>query len=108
MEVVKIPKKRAILTVNFKGVERFVPSSVAGGFEVAERTIRETGEERARIVDADFFDFAGEGMFAFFDEGFSDCSDAAHAAVKPNGRVYTVSKEIAGHAASRNFHVEPP
>src|SRR5205807_9486104 len=108
VQVVQIPEKGAILAVDLERVERFVAAGVTGRLEIPERAILEMRKERTGIVDADFLHFAGERVFAFFDERLGDCGDVGEAAVQPNGGVNAVGEEVASDAAARDLHVQSP
>ena len=84
MQIVQVPEDRGVFAVDLESVERLVAARVAGGFEGGERAVLETRQESAGVVDADLLHFAGEVVFAFFDERFGHGGDVVDAAVEPD------------------------
>src|SRR5712692_9225645 len=108
VQVVQVPADRGVLAVDLEGVKGLVPARVTGGLEGRQRTVAKAGQEGAGVIDADFLDFAGEGVLALLDEGLGHGVDLVDAAVEPDGGVDAVRQQIAGDAAAGDFHVEPP
>src|SRR5262249_11730558 len=108
MQIVQIPKDGSVLAVNFESVESFVSARVTRGFESCEGTVFEPREKSAGVVDADFFDFAGEIMFALLNKCFGHRIDFVDAAVQPDSRVDAMCKQIAGDTAAGDLDIQPP
>ena len=99
---------RGVLAVDLERVERLVAARVTRRFERRERTVAEAREERAGVVDADLLHFAGERVFAFFDERLGHRGDGVDRAVEPQRGVDAVREQIAGDAAAGDLHIQPP
>ncbi len=108
MEVMEVPFDGRFFAVDFEGVEGFVSTGVAGGFEETERTVAEAAEEGAGIIDADFFDFTGEVVFAFLDECFGHGGNAVDGAIEPDGGIDAVCEEVAGNSGAGGGDIKSP
>ena len=60
------------------------------------------------IVDPDLLYFAGEVVFAFFDERFCHRGDGINFAVEPDGGIDAMSKQVARDSTARDFHIKAP
>ena len=85
-----------------------MPAGIARALERRQRTIAEAGQERARVVDADLLDLAGQGVLAFFDKGFRHRAHAVDRAVEPHRRVDAMRQQIPRHPRPGRFDVQPP
>ena len=108
MQIVQIPERRRVLAVDLERVERLVPARVARRFERRERSVLEAAQERARVVDADRLDLAGQVVLALLDEGLGHRRDLGDRTVQPQRRVDVVRQQVAGDAAARDVDVETP
>src|SRR5258708_18351191 len=108
MQIMKVPTDGGVFTIDFEGIERLVAAGVASGFERCERAVLEAGEKGAGIVNPDPLDFAGEVMFAFFNERFGHGVDFGDAAIKPDRGVISVRQPVARDPAARTFEVQTP
>ena len=108
MEIVEIPARGRALAVDLERVERLVPARVARRLEERERSVLKPSHERARIVDADRLDLAGEIVLALLDEGLGHRRHRRERSVQPQRRVDAVREQIAGDAAAGDGGVEAP
>ncbi len=97
-----------MLAVDFERVERLVPARVARRLERRERSVLEPAQERARVVDPDGLDLAGQVVLALLDERLGHRRDLGDRAVQPERGVDAVREQIAGDAAAGDLHVEAP
>ena len=108
VEVVEVPLEGLMFAVDLEGVERLVAASVAGGFELRDRTVLEAAEENRGVVDGDGLLLARGGVDAFLDERLGHRGDLGDVTVDPASRVDAVRKQVARHAGTSGSGVEAP
>src|ERR1051326_6933666 len=68
VQVVEVPKNRGMFPVDFESVKRLVAAGVACGLKSGQGTVLESCQEGAGVIDANFFPFAGRGVFALLNK----------------------------------------
>src|ERR1043166_2566843 len=94
VEIVQIPENGSAFAVNLKSVEGFVATRITGEFESCERTVVQTGQERAGVIDAHLFNFAGEVVFPFLNECLGHGRDGVDFAIEPNSSIDAMRQEV--------------
>ena len=108
IEIVQVPRQRLVLAVDLEGVERLVAARVTGRLKHRHRTILETREKRARVVDLHRLLLAGCGVNALLDKGLGHRAHRNDVAVDPTRSVDAVRKQIAGDPRACDLGVEAP
>src|SRR5215468_5671925 len=83
VQVVQIPRGGCMLAVDFKCIQRFMASRVAGRFESGQRAILKLAQKRAGIIDPDRFYSSCQVVLAFLDEGLGHGRDGGDRAIQP-------------------------
>src|SRR5258707_15067307 len=60
VQVVQIPADGGVFAVYLEGIEGLMSPRITGGFKCRQRAVLESRQERAGVVNAYLFDFAGE------------------------------------------------
>ena len=83
-------------------------AGVSRRLEHRQRSVLESRQHRAGIVDPDRLDLAREIVLPFLDEGLRHRGDFRDRAVQPQRGVDAMREQIARHAAAGDLHIEPP
>ena len=108
MEVMEIPPGGSAFPIDLQGEEGLVSARIAGGFEQGHRSIFESAQEGAGVVNGNGLHFAGETVLAFLDEGLRHRRYFGDGSVQPKRHVDVVREQVAGHAAAGYGCIQTP
>ncbi len=103
MQIVQVPHGGSMLAIDLERVQRLVPARIAGGLECRERAVAKSTLRNALASSIRTgCNFAGQGMFALFDECLGHGGDFGDGTIQPERRIDGVRQQIARDSAARH------
>ena len=78
-----------------------MPAGIARRLECGKRSVLESAQKRAGVVDSYRLDAARQTVFSLFDEGFRHRGDFDDRAIEPHRRVKRAAHQLHVHAEAR-------